>query len=184
MKDSFLAVLALFCLFIVLPVLLLWMRDRVRYWLRRKTLEQIQAGASAYRNRLLNPNQSSVETKIGGHLPDSLVALYADHALVLAEGIEVRSPRLGPKEYGERIQEFLPLDVESQQHACDLGAVGWGKGFCFAADGMGNFYWVPVSATRQPDAPVFFACHDPWSNEKIADGLEEFLSWPRILRNR
>jgi hypothetical protein len=49
---------------------------------------------------------------------------------------------------------------------------------------MGNFYWVPVSATRQADAPVFFACHDPWGNEKIAGSLKEFLSWPHSPRKR
>ena len=180
MKDSVLTVLALFCLFIALPVALLWLSDRVRDWRYRKTPEQIRAEAVAYRNRLLNPNQNNVETKIGGLLPESLLGLYADHALVLAKGMEIRSPHLGPEESGEWIQEFLPVDIESQQYTWDLEEAGWGKGFCFAADGMGNFYWVPVSATRQPDAPVFFACHDPWRNEKITESLLEFLSWPRV----
>jgi hypothetical protein len=184
MRDWLLAIFSLFCLFIALPVLLLWLRDRVRDWRRRKTPAQVQAHASAYRNRLLNPNQNSIETKMGGLLPDSLLALYADHALVLAGGFEIRSPHLGPKQFGDWIQEFLPLDIESQQYTWDLQEAGWGKGFCFAADGMGNFYWVPVTAARQPDSPVFFACHDPWGNEKVADSLEEFLSWPRIVHKR
>jgi hypothetical protein len=179
-KDTFLAILAIFCLFVALPMLLLWLRDRVHDWRRRKTPEQIQIEASAYRNRLLSPNRNSVETKIG-LLPESLLALYADHPLILAKGIEIRSPHLRPQD-AVWIQEFLPLDLESQQYTCDLEAAGWGKGFCFAADSFGNFYWVPVSATRQPDAPVFFACHDPWGNEKIAEGLNEFLSWPRATR--
>jgi len=165
MKDLLLGILALFGLFIALPVLLLWVRDRLRDWRRRKTPEQIHAEASAYRKRLLDPNPDSVETKIG-LLPQSLLSLYADHPLVLAKRIEIRSPHLTPQESGHWIQEFLPLDIESQQYTCDLEEAGWGKGFCFAADGMGNFYWVPVSVTRQPDASVFFACHDPWGNEK------------------
>lgn len=163
-------------------MLLLWLRDRVRDCRRHKTPEQIDAEASAYRTRLLNPNQNSVESKIGGLLPESLLGLYADHALVLAKGIEIPSQRLGSQESGEWIQEFLPLDIESQQFTWDLEGAGWGKGFCFAADGMGNFYWVPVNATRQPDTPVFFACHDPWGNEKIAESLLEFLSRPRVPR--
>ena len=184
MKDWLLTILALCCLFIALPVLFLWLRDRVRDWQRRKTPEQIKAGASAYRNRLLSPNHNSVETKIGGFLPVSLLPLYADHGLVLSRAIGIRSPHLGCEDPGFWIQEFLPLDVESQQGTCDLEEAGWGKGFCFAGDGMGNFYWVHVSATRQPDAPVFFACHDPWGNEKVADSLKEFLSWPRIRHKR
>jgi len=70
------------------------------------------------------------------------------------------------------------------KHTCDLELLANAKGFCFAADGCGNFYWVPVSDSRQPDARVFFACHDPWGNEKIADTLEEFLSWPRFSQKK
>jgi hypothetical protein len=65
---------------------------------------------------------------------------------------------------------------------CDLVEAGWGKGFNFAADGTGNFYWMPDN--RQMDAPVFFACHDPWGNEKVAESLDEFLSWTRVYRER
>jgi hypothetical protein len=53
----------------------------------------------------------------------------------------------------------------------------FGQGCCFATDGCGNFYWVPVNGTPQDDAPVFFACHDPYGNEKVANSLEEFFSW-------
>ena len=182
MKQSLLTILAIFGFFIEVPVALLWLRDRAREWRRRKTPEQIQTEASAYRDRLLSPDQNSVEIKMGGLLPESLLKLYADHALVLARGIEIRSPHIGPHEPGRCIQQFLPLDNESQQYTCDLEEAGWGKGFCFGADGMGNFYWVPVTATRQPDAPVYFACHDPWGNEKIAESLFEFLSRSRVPR--
>src|SRR5579859_3453340 len=62
-----------------------------------------------------------------------------------------------------------------------LAVFGCGKGFCFATDGAGNFYWTPLSDTRQHDAPVFFACHDPHGNERVAASLDEFLSWPRTM---
>jgi hypothetical protein len=38
-------------------------------------------------------------------------------------------------------------------------------------------YWVPVSDEPQIDAPVYFACHDPYGNEKVSNSLEEFLNW-------
>jgi hypothetical protein len=66
----------------------------------------------------------------------------------------------------------------------DLELLANAKGFCFARDGCGNFYWIPVSETRQPDSPVYFACHDPWGNEKVADSLQEFLTWPRFSQKK
>lgn len=178
MKDSLLTIAALLSLFIALPMFLLWIRDRIRDRRHRKTPEQIESRALAYRERLLNPDPTGVETRIGGLLPERLITLYKDQATVLSEKVEIRPPRLGPKEFGEWIEAFLPLDAESQSYTCELKE--WGNGFCFAADGMGNFYWVPVNANRQSDAPVFFACHDPWGNEKIAESLDEFLSWSRV----
>ena len=59
-------------------------------------------------------------------------------------------------------------------HTTDLRE--FGRGCCFAADGCGNFYWTPVSDTPQDDAPVYFACHDSYGNEKVANSLEEFFS--------
>jgi hypothetical protein len=179
-KDSFLTILTIVFLFVAVPVLLLWIRDRVRGNRHRQTPEQMQNEALAYRERLLHPDQNVVEIHLAGFLPERLITLYSD-ATVLCRNLEIRPPRLGQKEFGEWIERFLPLDIKGQEHTVSLEEAGWGKGFCFAADGAGNFYWVPVSPARQPDAPVFFACHDPWGNEKIAESLDEFLSWPRVM---
>lgn len=176
MIDSILTILLLVLIVIVLPVGLLLVRDRVRNVRRRRTPEQIRAEALRYRERLLHPDQRGVETQIGGLLPERLIRTYNDHQTILSKNIEIRSPRLGP-DSGYRIEMFLPLDSESQRHTWDVAEAGWGNGFCFAADGAGNFYWVPVHPARQQDTPVFFACHDPWGNEKIAESLDEFLSW-------
>ena len=126
-----------------------------------------------------------VEQGVGGLLPQRLIALYADHPTVLTEEIEIRRPDSSDGEKrSEWIEAFLPLDLESQKYTVDLAKHGSGKGFCFATDGAGNFYWVPVSDTRQLDAPVFFACHDPFGNEQVAETLEEFLAWPRTLHGQ
>ena len=185
MRDSLLAIGALFALFVALPVFLLWLRDRLRDMRHRRTPEQVQSETHAYRERLLHPNPADVEAQLGGLLPERLIALYHDEATILSRKIEIRPPKLPSKQFGEWIQEFLPLDAESQLHTCDLQLYPrdqreWSNGFCFAADGMGNFYWVPVAGDRQPDVPVFFACHDPWGNTRISDTLDQFLSWPRI----
>ena len=132
---------------------------------------------------------SQVEQGIAASLPERLIALYDDHATVLTEQIEIRRPAANPENPAELqnpaewIEAFLPLDLESQKYAIDLPAQGWGKGFSFATDGEGNFYWIPAGESRQVDAPVYFAHTDPPANEQVAASLEEFLSWPRIAHS-
>jgi hypothetical protein len=150
----------------------------------RLTPAQINAASQAYRDRLLHPQQAQVEAELGALLPERLMAIYADKELVLNEGFDICPPGKDPKKSSLWIEDFLPLDWEGQQYTCDLELLANAKGFCFARDGCGNFYWVPVSDIRQPDSPVFFACHDPWGNEKLADSLEEFLSWPRFSHEK
>ena len=146
----------------------------------RMTPEQAQAARDSFRGRLMHPNAAEVEQRIGGLLPQRLLALYDDQETILTEEIEIRRPETGDgKDSSEWIEAFLPLDWESQEYTVDLSEHGAGKGFCFATDGAGNFYWVPVSDVRQPDAPVFFVCHDPFGNEQVASSLDAFLSWPR-----
>jgi hypothetical protein len=159
----------------------------------RKSPEELQAARDSFRSRLVHPNVSEVEQGIGAYLPQRLLRLYDDHQTILTEQIELRRPDLdladavarkssaGPKDAVEWVEAFLPLDLESQKYAIDLPGQGWGKGFCFATDGSGNFYWTPATDTRQPDAPVFFACHDPHGNEQVAASLDEFLAWPRTI---
>jgi hypothetical protein len=178
MKDTILTILLIVGLFLVLPVCILLLRDKIFGSSRRRTAEQVQAESQAYRKRLLHPRQAEVEAEVG-LLPERLIKMYSDRQLILSEKLEICLPGKDPRKSRERIDIFLPLDLEGQEYTCDLELLAKAKGFCFAGDGCGNFYWVPVSDTRQPDAPVFFACHDPWGNTKVADNLEDFLSWPR-----
>jgi hypothetical protein len=106
-------------------------------------------------------------------------SLYEDHQTLLTERLEIRSPVSPPDAPSEWIASFLPMDMTAQNLTIDLVSQGWGKGFCFATDGAGNFYWTPASESRQPDAPVNFASHDPFRNEQVAPSLNEFLAWPR-----
>jgi hypothetical protein len=155
----------------------------------RLTPKQRQVARDAFRSRLIHPNASEVEQGIGAYLPERLISLYGDQETILTEQIEIRRPApnpenpLEPQNPAEWIAAFLPLDLESQKYALDLTAQGWGKGFCFATDGEGNFYWIPADDTRRPDARVYFAHTDPVANEQVATSLDEFLSWPRIIHS-
>jgi hypothetical protein len=155
----------------------------------RLSPEERQAARDAFRSRLVHPNASEVEQGIGAYLPELLLSLYGDHRTVLTEQIEIRRPAPNPENPAEPqnpaewIEAFLPLDLESQKYTLDLSAQGWGKGFCFATDGEGNFYWIPANDTRLPDARVYFAHTDPVANEQVATSLDELLSWPRIIHS-
>jgi hypothetical protein len=155
----------------------------------RLSPEQRQAARDAFRSRLVHPNASEVEQGIEAYLPERLLSLYGDHRTVLTEQIEIRRPAPNqenpaePQNPAEWIEAFLPLDLESQKYTLDLSAQGWGKGFCFATDGEGNFYWIPANDTRLPDARVYFAHTDPVANEQVATSLDELLSWPRIIHS-
>ena len=177
MRETLFTVLALFALLIVLPVLILWTRDKIHILIRRKTPDQKDAYREARRQRMLHPNVKEVEVLCGGLLPQKLIHLYTDSSdLLLTRDFEVCAPGMDRGKNSWWIGDFVPLHKQDQMLTTDLAE--FGKGCCFAGDGMGNFYWVPVDEERQTDAPVFFACHDPWGNEKVADSLEEFLSWP------
>jgi hypothetical protein len=154
--------------------------NTVRRYTRRQNPEQLQAEREAFRDRLIHPKAAEVEQQAGGFLPQRLLNLYDDQRTILTEEIEI-THQVNREASSEWIEAFLPLDLESQKLTVDLTEQGWGKGFCFATDGAGNFYWVQVSEVRQADSPVFFACHDPHGNEQVASSLDEFLSWPRTL---
>ena len=153
----------------------------------RLTPEQRQAARDSFRNRLVHPRSAEVEQGMEAFLPQRLLTLYEDHPTILTEQLEIRRPAANPENPAEPqnpaewIEAFLPLDLESQKYALNLPDQGWGKGFCFATDGEGNFYWTPANDTRPRDAPVYFAHTDPVANEQVASTLDEFLSWPRII---
>jgi hypothetical protein len=146
-----------------------------------QTPQQLKVARDVFRSRLVHPKAGEVERGIGAVLPQRLLHLYDDHQTILTEQMEIAHPDPSSDEPAEWIEAFLPLDLESQKFAIDLAAKGWGKGFCFATDGTGNFYWVPADSSRAPDAPVFFAMRDPAGSEKVANSLGEFLSWPRTI---
>ena len=162
-------------------------RRLVHHFRNRLTPDQLRAARDSFRNRLVHPNSSEVEQGIGAFLPQRLLDLYNDRQTILTEQLEIRRPPANPENDAEPqnpaewIEAFLPLDLESQKYALNLSHQGWGKGFCFATDGEGNFYWTPANDTRLRDAPVYFAHTDPVANEQVASTLDEFLSWPHII---
>lgn len=167
-------------LFVILvpAVLILILRDKIRGVTSTLSDGERQRRRAEWRERMMQPEFGKVEEFCGGKLPQMLLSMYSDHELIFCQNFAICAPGKDPKREAWWIGEFQPLTVHSQSLTCDLSE--FGKGFCFAGDGMGNFYWVPVDHEQRKNAPVYFARHDPWGNQKVAESLEEFLSWPRI----
>jgi hypothetical protein len=170
---------------------LLWVivggaRTALRQFRSRETKAQLQAARDAFRARLIHPNPTEVEQGIAAILPQRLLTLYEDHQTLLTERLEIRRPNSSPDAPSEWLESFLPMDMQSQELTINFAAQSWGQGFCFATDGAGNFYWIPASDARQPDAPVHFASRNSsrspqnsFATEQVAPSLDTFLSWPR-----
>jgi hypothetical protein len=180
-----LATIGSIILIIFVPaVLILWLRDKIRNRLNRESPAEHDLRLEAWRQRMLHPEIEAVQDYCGGKIPERLIAMFSDHDLVFKHNLELCPPGKDPKKDSSWwIGDFVPLTVEDQQWTCDLSRFDR-KGCCFAGDGMGNFYWLPVDPERTADAAVYFACHDPWGNEKVAESLDEFLSWPRVATTK
>jgi hypothetical protein len=129
---------------------------------------------------MLHPRPEEIESQRGALISRKLLDMYADTAVVLSQNIDFCPTGKDPTKDSRHIAKFLPLHAEDQKHTWDLSE--FGKACCFADDGMGNLYWMEMTSERLSDGPVFLIWHDGWDNEKVANTLEEFLSWPRTNR--
>lgn len=162
--------IALLLLFLVIPVLLLVLREHLRQRHHGKKLNRFFADRKLWQSRLLNPKPEEVEAHLQAKLPARLRRLYDDKELILHTDFDVRSPR-----ERMRIAEFFPLDA-------DILSELWGgeifkKGFPFAGDVWGDCYFVKLGAQRPEDAPVFRYSHRTNQEEPIAESISQFLEW-------
>jgi hypothetical protein len=171
---EFLETIAAILVIIVVPaILIILVRDRLRAKASQLSDAEREQRRAAWHERMMHPEIDKVEEFCRGKLPQRVIDMYLNrHDLLFNHGFEISAP--GDSWW---IEDFVPLTVQDQNLTTDLAE--FGKGTCFAGDGMGNFYWVPVDDERKEDGPVYFACHDPWGDEKVAESLNEFLSWPR-----
>jgi hypothetical protein len=161
-------ILVVILVVVALAVLILWLRDK--FWERR---------LKAWRQRMLNPNPGEVESLCGGLLPQMLVSMYNDKELISHDRFGIYPSQKNAEGSVLWIEDFVPLTAQDQKRTCQSN--DFGMGCCFAEDGAGNFFWVPVNESRQIDAPVFLTGPDFRSSLRVADSLYEFLHWPRSL---
>jgi hypothetical protein len=173
-KDIvFLILSCLFCvaLFIGLPVLILVLRDRISeaLWRRRNPPEKLAADRRAYEERLLHPDWSFYERHLQRPAPQALRDLYADHALIVLEGVDYV---LQSDDYSEDevISTFGALDEQGL-----IETRPW-LGFDAVAIATNDFgdviYLRPGPA--EPDI-VYMTYHDGGDTNELAPDVSTFV---------
>src|SRR5262249_62228745 len=135
--DTLRAIGLILFLFIVLPVCILSLRDRIVYGSGKRTPKQQRAETKRWIVRLLTPQFDVTEKACGGLLPDRLRSLYEEKKLMLMEDLEIFPPSSGTKTKSYWVATFIPLDAEEAAATADLS--DFGRGCCFATDGMENY---------------------------------------------
>ena len=165
----------------VLYLIVMGIRSVVAWFRLRLSPEQIRAAREVYRSRLLNPRIAEVERELGKKLPERLLQLYEDKTTIQSGGFKVEKPgRTRWRSIRWPVYCFEPLDTET------LNALPYeeelGPGFCFATTGRTSWYWIAATDERTKDSPVVFLNYDGGGSHgsKVADTLDEFLSWPRV----
>ena len=164
MLNVAIVALALCVLYLVLPVVILLLRD---WWTTPSAAEYAEM-SRRFQERLRTPQISVLEERFGHRFPEALCQLYADPSGLFQSDFEV------VETFVDRwhIATFLPADAES------IVTIGTDSTqyFEFASDAYGGTYLVDPKF----DDPPVICLPDELEPEEISDHISEFLSWPRL----
>ena len=165
MSDTFIALFALLLLFIVLPMLILLIRDRAR----RHADAPMAAAAErlAFEGRLLHPDWVLAERQLQRPLPPGVRELYVDRNVITRRDVRC----------GEHvIDTFEPLDDQAVRDASE-----W-LGFAvlpLATTDLGDTVYLRPGPT-EPDV-VYLTHHDGGDTEVFAESVAAIL---RTIKRR
>jgi hypothetical protein len=155
-------------------------RRTIERFRSRPTPDELKATYDTYLRRLLNPQPDAVERELDKLLPERLLRLYEDKAVIQSAGFQLEKPgKRGWWSKPWQVYCFEPLDVESLNELPYEEELG--PGFCFATTGRGSWYWIAASDQRVADSPVLFLDYDGgrFHGATVAASLDEFLNLPR-----
>jgi hypothetical protein len=167
MKDTILTITALVGIFIVLPFLILWIRDRL--FSQQPTPEEARANAERFQKRLSSPDLDAVAKHFDCALPQALRSLYSNAKELALSDVEVLPPDGGEPIF---ICCYNPADAENARSP----RPGCEKYFAFADDGCGNTLLVDPTLD---DPPVLWHDHETGEIEAVAPSMSDFMKWKR-----
>jgi hypothetical protein len=170
MKDIILTVVTILGIFVVLPLLILWIRDKIA----KPSRKQIDDYSRRFKERLSQPHLDEVAKHFGCALPQALIALYQNQEEVMRDNFEVAPSPDAPEGSRWFISFYEPADAQSTRDVWP----GCEKYFQFANDGCGNGYLVYPTLE---DPPVNFHDHETGEITHVCDTLSQFMAWPRLL---
>jgi hypothetical protein len=110
-----------------------------------------------------------VAARLGYPVPDELLAVYRDPALLAAPPFRVP----GLDGYSAELTSFMPLDAQTLEETFSTGD----HSFPFADNFYGDPFFVPLDECRPGYCPVYHLYHDGGSQpERLADSLGEWLA--------
>ncbi len=167
MRDTFITVVALVVIFIVLPFLILWIRDKLLY--RSPSPEEAKAYGRHFQKRISSPDLGAVAKHFDCTLPHALRDLYSNTEELALSDIEVLPPNGNDPIY---ICFYNPADAGNLHSPWP----GCGKYFAFADDGGGNELLIDPKVI---DPPVLWHDHETGEIETVAPSMSEFMKWKR-----
>lgn len=165
MGETITTVLAIILLFVGLPVLILWFKDRKRT--RQRLHEQSSASRiperQAYGQRILDPDWACIERYLRRPVPQALRVLYAERELISRRDLSYDDDHV--------IGTFEPLDEQAI-----LNTTRW-LGFeavAIATTDFGDVIYLRPGADEGDT--LFLTHHDGGDTEVFAESVSELLA--------
>lgn len=165
MTETTKSVVLLVALFVGLPFLILWSRDRISdaLWRRRNPPEKLAADRRSYEERIVRPDWEFYERHLRRPAPSALGELYASRAMVTSQSLYC-SDSIG-------ISSFEALDEQGR-----LDTRPW-LGFdavAIATSDLGDpIYLRPGSGESNK---VYIAYHDSGDTEIYAESVADMVA--------
>lgn len=164
MRDQIASVLMIALIFIVLPVLILRVRDRMTRARRYDPNPRAARAADrqAYEQRILQPDWACVERHLRRSVPEALRMLYANRTLVTSRDLQYSM--------NHSISTFEALD---QQAMADARAWLGFEAVAFATTDMGDSIYLRPGSSEVNS--VYLTHHDGGDTEVLAATLDEMV---------
>jgi len=163
-NDTALSILFCVALLIGVPVLILVLRDRVSsaLWRRRNPPEKLAAERRAYEERILHPDWAFYERHLQRPAPQALRELFADHSLIVSQGIDYSED--------EVISTFDALDEQGL-----IESRPWLRfdAVAIATSDFGDSIYLRPGSTESDT--VYITHHDGGDTEELSPDVSTFV---------